>query len=149
MALNTKIKKYILKLSFLLIIFSIIGILFLNFTSNNAKKIINANIEIETLRLQNAIKEYRIKVGSYPDLLGNENELSKVKDVVTPGKDKYNFSLFYGSEKLYEIPENLEKGVEQSNKIVIAKDNKGGWFYNVLTGEIKVNIEEKNNKSTK
>ena len=48
--------------------------------------------------------------------------------------------LFYGSEKIYEIPESIKDDREQSNRIVTKKDKKGGWVYDEVKGTISPNI---------
>lgn len=143
--INRKFKKNIFKLLLLIFILMILYILGLNYISNRARNIIKANIKVEQAKIENAIKEYKLRTGENPNLQGNENNLQNVKNVT----GSYTFDLFYGSNKLFEIPENLQNQIIKTNKITTQKDNKGGWFYNVLTGEIKANIEEKNNKSTK
>ena len=51
-----------------------------------------------------------------------------------------NFETFYGSEKIYEIPESIKDDREQSNRIVTKKDKKGGWVYDEVKGTISPNI---------
>ena len=52
----------------------------------------------------------------------------------------YNFGTFYGSDKIYEIPESIKDFRERSNRIVTKKDKKGGWVYDQLKGTISPNI---------
>ena len=99
-------------------------------------KLISADIQVETVKLQNAVKKFNEKTGSNPKLAGLEDELQNVKS--TDGKS--NFGTFYGSDKIYEIPESIKNGRERSNKIVTKKDGKGGWVYDELKGKVSPNI---------
>ncbi len=105
--------------------------------SEKAKVIIKADIEVETERLSNAIKSYKSRTGFFPELTGNENNLEKIKSP----DGKYSFDIFYGEKKLFAIPGNLEKGVEDSNSVVSVRDNKGGWVYNKTDGEVNPNTQ--------
>ena len=105
--------------------------------SEKAKVIIKADIEVETEKLSNAIKNYKSRTGFFPELTGNENNLENIKSP----DGKYSFDVFYGEKKLFAIPGNLEKGIEDSNSVVSVRNNKGGWLYNKTDGEIKPNIE--------
>ena len=105
--------------------------------SEKAKVIIKADIEVETEKLSNAIKNYKSRTGFFPELIGNENNLENIKSP----DGKYSFDIFYGEKKLFAIPGNLEKGIEDSNSVVSVRNNKGGWLYNKTDGEIKPNIE--------
>ena len=67
---------------------------------------------------------------------GLENNLHDVKS----SDGVYNFGTFYGSEKIYEIPESIKDSRERSNRIVTKKDKKGGWVYDRLKGTISPNI---------
>lgn len=138
--INRKFKKNMFKLLLIIFVFMLLFFLGVNFISNKARNIAKANIKIEQAKIENAIKEYKLRTGENPNLQGNENSLQNVKNVT----GSYSFDLFYGSNKLFETPENLQKQIVKTNKITTQKDNKGGWFYNILTGEIKANIEEKN-----
>ena len=84
------------------------------------------------------LKVYKTRTGEYPNLIGNENNLREVKNY----QGEYTFELFYGDEKIFEIPGNISKGIVKTNKIVRKKDNKGGWVYDITTGEISPNIED-------
>ena len=105
--------------------------------SEKAKVIIKADIEIEREKLANAIKNYKSRTGVFPELSGNENNLANIR---TPD-GKYSFNVFYGEEKLFVIPGNLEKGTEDSNNVVVIRNNKGGWVYNKTDGEVNPNIQ--------
>ena len=105
--------------------------------SEKAKVIIRADIEVEREKLENAIKNYKSRAGVFPELSGNENNLANIR---TPD-GKYSFNVFYGEEKLFVVPGNLEKGTEDSNNVVTVRNNKGGWVYNRTNGEIKPNIQ--------
>ena len=105
--------------------------------SEKAKVIIKADIEVETEKLSNAIKNYKSRTGFFPELTGNENNLENIKSP----DGKYSFDVFYGEKKLFAIPGNLEKGIEDSNSVVSVRNNKGGWLYNRTDGEIKPNIQ--------
>lgn len=105
--------------------------------SEKAKVIIKADIEVETEKLSNAIKNYKSRTGFFPELIGNENNLENIKSP----DGKYSFDIFYGEKKLFAIPGNLEKGIEDSNSVVSVRNNKGGWLYNKTDGEINPNIQ--------
>jgi len=105
--------------------------------SEKAKVIIKADIEIETEKLSNAIKNYKSRTGFFPELTGNENNLENIKSP----DGKYSFDVFYGEKKLFAIPGNLEKGIEDSNSVVSVRNNKGGWLYNKTDGEVSPNIQ--------
>ena len=105
--------------------------------SEKAKVIIRADIEVEREKLENAIKNYKSRTGFFPELTGNENNLENIKSP----DGKYSFDVFYGEKKLFAIPGNLEKGIEDSNSVVSVRNNKGGWLYNKTDGEINPNIQ--------
>ena len=105
--------------------------------SEKAKVIIKADIEVETEKLSNAIKNYKSRTGFFPELTGNENNLENIKSP----DGKYSFDVFYGEKKLFAIPGNLEKGIEDSNSVVSVRNNKGGWLYNKKDGEVNPNIQ--------
>ena len=105
--------------------------------SEKAKVIIKADIEVETEKLSNAIKSYKSRTGFFPELTGNENNLENIKSP----DGKYSFDVFYGEKKLFAIPGNLEKGIEDSNSVVSVRNNKGGWLYNKTDGEVNPNIQ--------
>ncbi|MBF1333155.1 MAG: competence protein ComE [Leptotrichia sp.] len=105
--------------------------------SEKAKVIIKADIEVETEKLSNAIKNYKSRTGFFPELTGNENNLENIKSP----DGKYSFDIFYGEKKLFAIPGNLEKGIEDSNSVVSVRNNKGGWLYNKTDGEVNPNIQ--------
>ena len=68
------------------------------------------------------------------------NIIEKRELIKSPKNDGFNFSTFYGTEQIYEIPENLKLHRERSNQIVTKKDKKGGWVYDKKTGKITPNI---------
>ena len=105
--------------------------------SEKAKVIIKADIEVETEKLSNDIKNYKSRTGFFPELTGNENNLENIKSP----DGKYSFDVFYGEKKLFAIPGNLEKGIEDSNSVVSVRNNKGGWLYNKTDGEVNPNIQ--------
>ena len=105
--------------------------------SRKADKLIKADVQVETVKLQNAVNEFYKREGVYPEIAGFENNLSLVK---SPKNDGFNFSTFYGTEKIYEIPESLKLHREKSNQIVEKKDKKGGWVYDKKNGKISPNI---------
>ena len=104
--------------------------------SRKVDKLINADIQVETVKLQNAVKKFQEVTGANPKLAGLEDNLKSVKSA----DGKYNFETFYGSEKIYEIPESIKDDREQSNRIVTKKDKKGGWVYDEVEGTISPNI---------
>ena len=82
-------------------------------------------------------KNYKSRTGFFPELTGNENNLENIKSP----DGKYSFDVFYGEKKLFAIPGNLEKGIEDSNSVVSVRNNKGGWLYNKTDGEVNPNIQ--------
>ena len=120
---------------FLIVLFIVIFNVVILF-SRKVDKLINADIQVETVKLQNAVKKLKEMTGANPKLAGLEDNLRSVKSA----DGKYNFETFYGSEKIYEIPESLKDDREQSNRIVIKKDRKGGWVYDEAKGTISPNI---------
>ena len=68
--------------------------------------------------------------------MGFENSLQDVKS----SDGAYNFGTFYGSDKIYEIPESIKDSRERSNRIVTKKDKKGGWVYDEIKGTVSPNI---------
>lgn len=104
--------------------------------SRKVDKLITADIQVETVKLQNAVKKFNEKTGSNPKLEGLENSLQDVKS----SDGVYNFATFYGSDKIYEIPESIKDSRERSNRIVTKKDKKGGWVYDQLKGSVSPNI---------
>lgn len=132
-----KIRKIIVKTIVFITVFITVFFIGIYLFSKRVEKLIKADIQIETVRLENAIKEFKAKTGVYPNISGKENNLKEVKSP----DGRYTFDLFYGTEKIYEIPDNLKKGIMKSNSVNLQKDNKGGWFYNIITGEIKPNMD--------
>lgn len=135
-SLNKILRKYGKNIIILFLLSIPMYIFFVEKNYKNALKLMNADIEIERERLQNAINEFKNKEGNYPNLYGNENNLSSIKTL----DGKYNFELFYGNEKIIEIEKNLFQNRKNSNKVNIIKDNSGGWFYDILSGKIEPNI---------
>ena len=121
----------------LAIVILLSGIVVLNMYATKVNKLKEADIKIETIKLENAIKDYKSRTGSFPALKGNENNLKVLKST----DDLYNFAILYGENELYAIPENLVKNIARTNKIVEKQDNTGGWVYDQVKGEIKPNIE--------
>ena len=122
-------------ITFLIVVFiAILNVVIL--LSRKVDKLITADIQVETIKLQNAVKKFNEKTGSNPKLTGFENNLRDVKSA----DGKYDFETFYGSEKIYEIPESIESSRERSNRIVTKKDKKGGWVYDEAKGTVSPNI---------
>jgi len=134
---RTKVtKKIVLRgITFLVVVFIAIFNVVILF-SRKVDKLIAADIRVETVKLQNAIKKFNEKTGSNPNLAGLEDNLQNVKS----SDGAYNFGTFYGSDKIYEIPESIKDSRERSNRIVTKKDKKGGWVYDQLKGTISPNI---------
>ena len=122
-------------ITFLVVVFIAIFNVVILF-SRKVDKLIAADIRVETVKLQNAIKKFNEKTGSNPNLAGLEDSLQNVKS----SDGAYNFGTFYGSDKIYEIPESIKDSRERSNRIVTKKDKKGGWVYDQLKGTISPNI---------
>ena len=136
-SIKKKIKKIVNGIISLAIVILISGIVVLNMYATKVNKLKEADIKIETIKLENAIKDYKSRTGSFPALKGNENNLKVLKST----DDLYNFAILYGENELYAIPENLVKNIARTNKIVEKQDNTGGWVYDQVKGEIKPNIE--------
>ena len=134
---RTKVtRKIVLRsITFLVVVFIAIFNVVILF-SRKVDKLIAADIRVETVKLQNAIKKFNEKTGSNPNLAGLEDNLQNVKS----SDGAYNLGTFYGSDKIYEIPESIEDSRERSNRIVTKKDKKGGWVYDQLKGTISPNI---------
>ena len=132
-----KIKKIVNGIISMAIVIIISGIVVLNMYATKVNKLKEADIKIETIKLENAIKDYKSRTGSFPALKGNENNLKALKST----DNLYNFAILYGENELYAIPENLVKNIARTNKIVEKQDNTGGWVYDQVKGEIKPNIE--------
>lgn len=130
------IRNVLIRIIFLGIIGITAFILSVFIFSKRVECIIVADLDIETSRLRNAIESYKLRTGDYPDLSGNENSLQNIE------KGNYTFELIYGDKEIYKIPGNLVKKSERTNKIVTVRDNRGGWVYNIRTGEIYPNIED-------
>ena len=122
-------------ITFLVVVFIAIFNVVILF-SRKIDKLIMADIQVETVKLQNAVKEFNKKTGSNPKLIGLENNLRDVRS----SDGKYNFEAFYGRDKIYEIPESIKDSRERSNRIVTKKDKKGGWVYDEEKGTISPNI---------
>ena len=122
-------------ITFLIVVFiAILNVVIL--FSRKVDKLITADIQVETVKLQNAVKRFSEKTGTNPNLAGFEDSLQNVKS----SDGVYNFGTFYGSDKIYEIPESIKDSRERSNRIVTKKDKKGGWVYDQLKGTISPNI---------
>ena len=134
---RTKVtRKIVLRgITFLVVVFIAIFNVVILF-SRKVDKLIAADIRVETVKLQNAVKKFNEKTGSNPKLAGLEDSLQDVKS----SDGEYNFGVFYGNDKIYEIPESIKNGRERSNKIVTKKDGKGGWVYDELKGKVSPNI---------
>ena len=141
MAFNENSSKILKKLLFrsisFVFAFAVAIFIVVIMASRKADKLIKADVQVESARFQNAVNEYYKKEGIYPEIAGFENNLSLVK---SPKNDGFNFSTFYGTEQIYEIPENLKLHRERSNQIVIKKDKKGGWVYDKKSGKVTPNI---------
>lgn len=134
---RTKVtRKIVLRvITFLVVVFIAIFNVMILF-SRKVDKLITADIQVETVKLQNAVKRFSEKTGTNPNLAGFEDSLQNVKS----SDGVYNFGTFYGSDKIYEIPESIKDSRERSNRIVTKKDKKGGWVYDQLKGTISPNI---------
>ncbi len=116
----------------LLIVILFISLITVNQRANEFK---NKEIQMQQKILSESIKKYKLQNGLYPNLDGNENNLNNIKTL-----NKLTFDKVYGKNQLYFIPENNSKGIIKSNNVTPNNDKKGGWFYNIKTGEIKPNI---------
>ncbi len=68
-----KIKKIVNGIISMAIVIIISGIVVLNMYATKVNKLKEADIKIETIKLENAIKDYKSRTGSFPALKGNEN----------------------------------------------------------------------------
>ncbi len=105
--------------------------------SEKSQLIMKADIEVEKAKFENAVKSYKARTGVFPEIAGNENNLRNIKSP----DGKYSFDIFYGDEKIFTVPGDMEREIEDSNTVVPVKDNKGGWFYNKMNGEVQANLE--------
>ena len=87
-----KIKKIVNGIISMAIVIVISGIVVLNMYATKVNKLKEADIKIETIKLENAIKDYKSRTGSFPSLKGNENNLKALKST----DNLYNFAILYG-----------------------------------------------------
>lgn len=88
-------------------------------------KIANVNGNLSNLNM--AISIYKLKNGSYPDLVGNEDDLG-------------DFTDFYSKSKMPKTP--YYSGGSKSNTVYGSRSNTGGWLYIESGGEIYANLED-------
>ena len=86
-----------------------------------------ANVSGNLANLNTAISLYNVKNGSYPDLVGNEDDLGDFIDV-------------YSKSKMPDTPSY--SGGSKSNTVYSSRSNTGGWLYMETDGVIYANLED-------
>ena len=86
-----------------------------------------ANVSGNLANLNTAISLYKLKNESYPDLVGNEDDLGDFTDV-------------YSKSKMPDTPSY--SGGSKSNTVYSSRSNTGGWLYIESDGEIYANLED-------
>ena len=86
-----------------------------------------ANVSGNLANLSTAIALYKLKNGSYPDLVGNEDDLDDFADV-------------YSKSKMPNTPSY--SGGSKSNTVYSSRSNTGGWLYIESDGVIYANLED-------
>ena len=86
-----------------------------------------ANVSGNLANLNTAISLYKLKNESYPDLVGNEDDLSDFTDV-------------YSKSKMPDTPSY--SGGSKSNTVYSSRSNTGGWIYIESDGEIYANLDD-------
>ena len=86
-----------------------------------------ANVSGNLSNLNMAISLYKLKNGSYPDLVGNEDDLGDFTDA-------------YSKSKMPDTPSYSEGS--KSNTVYSSRSNTGGWLYTESDGEIYANLAD-------
>ena len=86
-----------------------------------------ANVSGNLANLNTAISLYKLKNESYPDLVGNEDDLGDFTDV-------------YSKSKMPDTPSY--SGGSKSNTVYNSRSNTGGWLYIESDGVIYANLED-------
>lgn len=123
--------KFFIFTFFILIAFS--G--FVYYEAKKGKKLKTEITAIQKEKMENSIRIFKALGGGNPHLYGNENDLEQVKT-----SSGVSFAKIYGAKELFMVPGNIKKNVEETNKIVLSKDGKGGWYYNQENGVIEPNL---------
>ena len=123
--------KFFIFTFFILIAFS--G--FVYYEAKKGKKLKTEITAIQKEKIENSIRIFKALGGWNPHLYGNENDLEQVKT-----SSGVSFAKIYGAKELFMVPGNIKKNVEETNKIVLSKDGKGGWYYNQENGVIEPNL---------
>ena len=94
-----------------------------------------ANVSGNLANLSTAIALYKLKNGSYPDLVGNEDDLGDFTGVYSKSKmpDTPSYSGGSKSNTVYS---------SRSNTVYSSRSNTGGWLYIESEGEIYANLED-------
>ena len=127
-------------LKFFIFIFIILCIFsaFVFFQGKRGRKLKRVTVEVQTEKLNNSIKIFKALEGRYPELAGNENNLSNIKT-----SKGVTFQEIYSDEKVFILPEDIKNEIEETNAVTLVKDKKGGWYYDMAKGTIEANLPEK------
>lgn len=108
-----------------------------------------ANIQGNLSSMRISIAMYNAKNGTYPGLMGKEDNLGSVID--STNKEAIAFSQFYGKESLVNTPgwssESITIGdtneiEEPKSKTNLIASKDGGWVYEVTLGDIRADIPD-------
>ncbi len=116
-----------IELMIVISIISLISAISLPKFSNIRSEAKVANVSGNLANLNTAISIYNLKNSSYPDLVGNENNLGDFSDV-------------YSKSKMPNTPGY--SGGTKSNTVYRSRSNTGGWIYIESGGEIYANLED-------
>ena len=116
-----------IELMIVISIISLISAIALPKFSNIRSEAKIANVSGNLANLYTAISLYKLKNGSYPDLVGNEDDLGDFTDV-------------YSKSKMPNTP--AYSGGSKSNTVYSSRSNTGGWLYIESDGEIYANLED-------
>lgn len=124
-------------LKFFILLFIILSVFsgFVYFQGKKGRRLKSLAVEMESERLNNAVRIFKALEGEYPDLYGNENNLDEVKTL-----NKVSFREIYAGNELFALPEDLKNHIEEKNEIVLSKDGKGGWVYDKVSGKVEANL---------
>jgi prepilin-type N-terminal cleavage/methylation domain-containing protein len=117
----------IIELMIVISIISLISAIVIPKYSNITSEAKIANVRANLSNLNTAISLYKLKNESYPDLVGNEDDLGDFTDA-------------YSKSKMPDTPYYL--GGSKSNTVYSSRSNTGGWLYIESDGEIYANLED-------
>lgn len=117
----------IIELMIVISIISLISAIVIPKYSNITSEAKIANVQANLSNLNTAISLYKLKNESYPDLVGNEDDLGDFTDV-------------YSKSKMPDTPNY--SGGSKSNTVYSSRSNTGGWIYIESDGVIYANLED-------